>query len=71
MVPFFSFFGWVGMEWLTGEMSEIDNQCENQIGEVKICRMALQKILEKHNVNKSCGPDNIHPYLLQKKQQER
>ena len=49
-----------------GEMPEMENQCTNIIGEIQICRLALQKILEKLNVNKSCGPDNIHPFLLQR-----
>ena len=61
-----SYFKEVFSEESTGEMPEMDNQCENQIGEVKICRVALQRILEKLNVNKSCGPDNMHPHLLQK-----
>ena len=48
------------------EMPEMDIQCDRQIGEVQICRASLQKILEKLKVNKSCGPDNLHPHLLQK-----
>jgi len=44
----------------------MDIQCDRQIGEVQICRASLQKILEKLKVNKSCGPDNLHPHLLQK-----
>ena len=59
-----SYFKEVFSEESVGEMPEMDRQCVNQIGEVNICRMALQKILEKLNVNKSCGPDNIHPLLL-------
>ena len=60
------YFKEVFSEESTGEMPEMDNQCDNQIGEVQICRVALQRILEKLNVNKSCGPDNMHPHLLQK-----
>ena len=44
----------------------MDFQCPNQIGEIQICRTTIQKLLEKLNVNKSCGPDNLHPHLLQK-----
>ena len=61
-----SYFKEVFAEETIEQMPEMDIQCENQIGEVRICRMALQKILEKLNVNKSCGPDNLHPHLLQK-----
>ena len=61
-----SYFKEVFSEEFTGEMPEMDSQSVNQIGEVNICRMALQKILEKLNTSKSCGPDNLHPHLLQK-----
>ena len=60
------YFKEVFSEETTGEMPAMNNQCVNQIGEVRICRSELQKILEKLNVNKSCGPDNLHPHLLQK-----
>ena len=60
------YFREVFSEETTSEMPDMDNQCANQIGEVSICRTALQKILEKLNKSKSCGPDNIHPHLLQK-----
>ena len=60
------YFKEVFSEETTDEMPDMNNQCENQIGNVIVCRTALQKILEKLNVNKSCGPDNLHPHLLQK-----
>ena len=61
-----SYFKEVFSEETIEEMPEMDIKCENHIGEVQICRMALQKILEKLKANKSCGPDNLHPHLLQK-----
>ena len=60
------YFKEVFSEETTGEMPAMNNQCVNQIGEVRIYRAELQKILERLNVNKSCGPDNLHPHLLQK-----
>ena len=60
------YFKEVFIEETTNEMPEMDPQCNIQIGEIQICRMAIQKLLEKLNVNKSCGPDNFHPHLLQK-----
>ena len=60
------YFKEVFSEETTGEMPEMDNQCENQIRDIEISRVTIQKILEKFNVNKSCGPDKLHPHLLQK-----
>ena len=60
------YFKEVFTEETTEEMPEMDFQCPNQIGEIQICRTTIQKLLEKLNVNKSCGPDNLHPHLLQK-----
>ena len=60
------YFKEVFTEVPTGEMPEMNRQCEKEIEEIQISRVTLQKILEKLNVNKSCGPDNLHPHLLQK-----
>ena len=37
-----------------------------ELNNVHIRREDIQARLEKLNVNKSCGPDNIHPFVLQK-----
>ena len=48
------------------EMPEMDATYEREIGNIVVSRLDVQNRLEKLNVNKSCGPDNIHPHLLQR-----
>ena len=48
------------------EMPEMNEMYNNEINSINISREDVQKRLEKLNVNKSCGPDNIHPFVLQK-----
>ena len=48
------------------EMPEMNEIYENEISNINISRNDIQTRLEKLNVNKSCGPDNIHPFVLQK-----
>ena len=50
----------------TDEMPDMENMSESEIREIVITREEIQTGLEKLNVNKSCGPDNIHPLVLQK-----
>ena len=40
--------------------------CEQESQDIEITREAVQKKLERLNVTKSCGPDNMHPSVLQK-----
>ena len=47
-------------------MPDLDDMFTNEIGDAEISREDIQTRLEKLNVNKSFGPDNIHPYVLQK-----
>ena len=47
-------------------MPDMENMSESEIREIVITREEIQTGLEKLNVNKSCGPDNIHPLVLQK-----
>ncbi|CAL4075383.1 unnamed protein product, partial [Meganyctiphanes norvegica] len=49
-----------------GAMPDLDDMFTSEIGDVEIFREDIKTRLEKLNVNKSCGPDNIHPYVLQK-----
>ena len=39
---------------------------EREISNLEIKREDIQSRLEKLKVNKSCGPDNMNPYVLQK-----
>ena len=48
------------------EMPEMETLCDNEIRNMEITREEIKTKLEKLNVNKSCGPDNIHPLLLQR-----
>ena len=48
------------------DMPEMEVLCEQEIQDIQITREAVQKKLEKLNVTKSCGPDNMHPFVLQK-----
>merc|ERR1739842_123499 len=48
------------------EMPEMNAIFETEISNMEISREEIQEKLEKLKVNKSCGPDNIHPFVLQK-----
>ena len=48
------------------EMPDMEILCDNQIREMKITREEIKTGLEKINVNKSCGPDGMHPLILQR-----
>ena len=48
------------------EMPEMDEMYRTEIRDIIISRIDIQTRLEKLNVNKSCGPDNMHPFVLQK-----
>ena len=42
------------------------NQTEAEIGTIKVTLELVRDKLLKLNINKSCGPDEIHPHVLQK-----
>ena len=46
-------------------MPDMNDKFETEISNIEISREDVQKRLEKLNVNKSCGPDNMHPRVLQ------
>ena len=48
----------------TGHLPDMDDMFGSEIGNITITQEDIQKRLEKLNVNKSCGPDNIHPFVL-------
>ena len=48
------------------EMPEMNPMYEREISNLEIKREDIQSRLEKLKVNKSCGPDNMNPYVLQK-----
>ena len=47
-------------------MPEMEDNFVDEISNINVTRGEVQTILSKINVNKSCGPDNIHPLVLQK-----
>ena len=47
------------------EMPEMDTMYETEIGDHIVRRMDVQTRLERLKTNKSCGPDDIHPHVLQ------
>ena len=47
-------------------MPEMQMMTDRQIGDIDITPELVEKKLKKLNVNKSCGPDGIHPLVLQK-----
>ena len=47
-------------------MPDMENSFEQEIRDIEISQEDVQSRLEKLNVNKSCGPDNIHPFVLQR-----
>ena len=48
------------------DMPNMNEMYEDEIRNVIIRRDDIKTRLEKLNANKSCGPDNIHPIVLQK-----
>ena len=60
------FFNSVYSPQSNDEMPEMEVLCNNEIRDFEITRNEIKTRLEKINVNKSCGPDNIHPLLLQR-----
>ena len=50
------------------EMPEINDMYTTEINNININRKDIQTKLEKLNVNKSFGPDNVHPFVLKKPQ---
>ena len=51
-------------------MPEMQNMTEQQIGNINITQKMVEDKLQKLNVNKSCGPDRVHPYVLQRTAKE-
>ena len=47
-------------------MPEMEILCEQESQDIEITREAVQKKLERLNVTKSCGLDNMNPFVLQK-----
>ena len=48
------------------EMPEMNDMYEREINDIVITREDIRSRLERLNVTKSCGPDNLHPFVLQK-----
>ena len=47
-------------------MPEMQSMTDEKIEDLEITQELVEKKLEKLNINKSCGPDGIHPHVLQK-----
>ena len=60
------FFNSVYSPQTNDEMPDMETLCNNEIRDIEITKAEIRERLAKINVNKSCGPDNIHPLLLQK-----
>ena len=58
------YFSSVFSEPHIGQLPDMNELFENVIGNINITREDIQKRLEKLDANKSCGPDNIHPFVL-------
>ena len=59
------YFSSVFSQGHTGQLPDMNDMYENEIGIITVTQEDIQKRLEKLNVNKSCGPDGIHPFVLQ------
>ena len=46
------------------ELPEMENLCEDNISDIQITQEKVKEKLEKLNKFKSCGPDNVHPHIL-------
>ena len=60
------YFSSVHPPYYTGEMPDMQHVTQNQIGRLTITPKMVEDKLEKLNIHKSCGPDNVHPHVLQK-----
>ena len=58
------YFNSVYSEPIYGDMPDMNDMYETEIQDIQVSREDIQKRLEKLNMNKSCGPDNIHPRVL-------
>ena len=65
-----SYFSTVHTSYRGEEMPEMQTMTEDQVDDIYITRELVEKRLLKLDVNKSCGPDGIHPYVLQKTAKE-
>ena len=63
---FNKYFGSVHSPPSNDAMPELEERFTQEIGNIQVTRDEIAARLEKINTNKSCGPDNIHPLVLQK-----
>ena len=59
------YFSSVHTDKWVGEFPVMNEQFETELKNIIITRENVKERLEKLNINKSCGPDNIHPFVLQ------
>ena len=60
------YFNSVYLPQSSEEMPEMQEMTDVQIENIHITQEMVKEKLEKLNVNKSCGPDDIHPHVLNK-----
>ena len=60
-----NYFSSVHTERWVGELPDMSEQYESELRNIIITQENVRERLVKLNVNKSCGPDNIHPFVLQ------
>ena len=60
------YFNTVYLPQSNEEMPDMQNMTEAVISSVNITQDMVKDKLEKLNVRKSCGPDDIHPHVLQR-----
>ena len=51
---------------MSNEMPEMEDMYLKEIKAIEVTQERIQSKLERVNVTKSCGSDDIHPYILQK-----
>ena len=61
---FGKYFSSVHTEKWNGNLPNMEEHFDNELGDIKISQETVKGRLEKLNVNKSCGPDNLHPFFL-------
>ena len=60
-----SYFSSVFSPRYNGELPAMEEMYEREIRDIVVTRENVQEKLEKLNVYKSCGPDGVHPFVLQ------
>ena len=60
------YFSTVYTDHRGAQMPKMDDMTDEQIDDIIFTPESVEKQLQNLNINKSCGPDEIHPHVLQK-----